>query len=80
MKILFLNPPSKSLEIKKLKAFIKALFKKAQKNIIEERGITWAKSVFKDNAGIVSFETRWTFVSKSRLTIRHLLWIPMGEP
>ena len=50
--------PYKKLGSLKVEGLYPSLIQKSTKDIIEERGITWAKSVFKDNAGIVSFEDK----------------------
>ncbi len=50
--------PFKKLGNQKIEGVYQSFIQKSTKDIIEERGITWAKSVFKDNAGIVSFENK----------------------
>ncbi|MBG08114.1 MAG: phosphoribosylformylglycinamidine synthase [Halobacteriovoraceae bacterium] len=52
------KPYLKELGSKKIKGVYQNLIQKSTKDIVEERGIKWAKSVFKDNAGIVSFENK----------------------
>ena len=52
------KPAFKQLGRQKIEGVYQSFIQKSTKDIIEDRGITWAKSVFKDNAGIVSFENK----------------------